>query len=497
MPRPSRVLHRSTPESVVATAISSSRRAALRPCLAGASSPAPSSRRLQRAPTVGAAIILAALLFVAPPPKALAQTITLDIEAFIDGRDQLIIHDNTLQWHHFDFVAVGWQSDTPTLITTSVDGRTVLNHHEWVPAWSAAPHELYDIEELSSVFEGLNPPITGPVTVSIEAIDIRENLSITQSPTSANGYTTVIEFNDVVSGGAEWYHARVVFEAIPEPNSCVLALTGAALIGGWFPGRRSRRPTRPAIGTRAAPQRTTGGFPGNLAAGPSHTATLALVALSACLALPPLQAAADPFTGVATEEEFCDTQSQFCDVNEQNPGGGAFDLALAVPDYASGDAIFTLSAYGDFEEGNNPDVGSETFRVDIEGFDLGFFLNNDPNDDLFDNDLFGDVGNDFFETVVATAIIPRDTLRRIIADGVFTVTFDSRTGINDIQGQTTPNRPNQGFTEVLSYQLSFDAIPIPEPTSGPLMTMAAALPIAARRRHERREPTMPDPCEAG
>ena len=35
------------------------------------------------------------------------QTITLDITAFIDGRDQLIIQGETLQWHHFDFCGCG------------------------------------------------------------------------------------------------------------------------------------------------------------------------------------------------------------------------------------------------------------------------------------------------------------------------------------------------------------------------------------------------------
>ena len=33
--------------------------------------------------------------------------ITLEISALIDGRDQLIIQGDTLQWHHFDFAAVG------------------------------------------------------------------------------------------------------------------------------------------------------------------------------------------------------------------------------------------------------------------------------------------------------------------------------------------------------------------------------------------------------
>ena len=34
--------------------------------------------------------------------------ITLDVTAYVDGRDRLIIKGGTLQWRHFDYAAVGW-----------------------------------------------------------------------------------------------------------------------------------------------------------------------------------------------------------------------------------------------------------------------------------------------------------------------------------------------------------------------------------------------------
>ena len=51
-------------------------------------------------------------------------TVTLDVSAYIDGRDDLIIQGNTLQWNHFDFAAPGRLDgvNDPTIITTTLNG---------------------------------------------------------------------------------------------------------------------------------------------------------------------------------------------------------------------------------------------------------------------------------------------------------------------------------------------------------------------------------------
>jgi hypothetical protein len=187
-----------------------------------------------------------------------------------------------------------------------------------------------------------------------------------------------------------------------------------------------------------------------------------------------------PYTGTATKANFCQTEPQFCDNAdvEGQPVGGAFNLSLVVPTNASGDATFTLSAYGDFQDGT-----TETFNVNVEGYGLGFFLNNNPDDDQFDNAGFADTGNDFLHVSVASAIIPLAKLLPIIADGTFTATFDSNTGVNDIQGQVSPTIPNQDFNEYISYQLSFEASNIPEPSV--LALTALCLMGVGCRRHRK------------
>jgi hypothetical protein len=67
----------------------------------------------------------------------MSDTITIDIQAFIDGRDQLIIQGNTLQWDHIDYAAVGRYlgANEPTIITTTLNGVTQLNQTDWYPTW--------------------------------------------------------------------------------------------------------------------------------------------------------------------------------------------------------------------------------------------------------------------------------------------------------------------------------------------------------------------------
>ncbi len=154
------------------------------------------------------------------------------------------------------------------------------------------------------------------------------------------------------------------------------------------------------------------------------------------------------YFGTATETNFCTTQPQFCDVDELNPEGGTFSLSLVVPSNAITSATLTLSAFGDFAQG-----ASETFDVDIEGFHLGFFLNGNPSDDLFENREFGDRGNDFESALVANANIPLALLRGFVTDGIFTATFDSSTGVNDIQGHEFFDSP---VPESISYSLLFN-----------------------------------------
>ena len=127
--------------------------------------------------------------------SAQAQIYTLEIRAFIDGRDQLIIKGDTLQWHHFDHAAVGrWLgSNDVTTITTTLDGVTVLDHVNWIPDWPEPPPAEIRYEATSSVFTGLSPALPqSPMSVSLEIFQARYRLEVIQQPTALNNYTQYI-----------------------------------------------------------------------------------------------------------------------------------------------------------------------------------------------------------------------------------------------------------------------------------------------------------------
>ena len=54
-------------------------------------------------------------------PGWIQTTLTIEIQAHIDGEDILIIDDNTLRWHHLTFAAVGRHEggNQPTTISTT------------------------------------------------------------------------------------------------------------------------------------------------------------------------------------------------------------------------------------------------------------------------------------------------------------------------------------------------------------------------------------------
>jgi Domain of unknown function DUF11 len=142
-------------------------------------------------------------------------TITLDITAYIDGRDQLIIQGGTLQWHHFDFAAVGrWGgANVPTTISTTLDGAPVLTKFNWTPDWPLPPPNEIRFEAFSSIFSGLDPSLPdSSMTVTLTPIQARDSVSIVQSPSASNGQTLIVEFNDDPSGGPAFYEVLLTIE---------------------------------------------------------------------------------------------------------------------------------------------------------------------------------------------------------------------------------------------------------------------------------------------
>lgn len=180
----------------------------------------------------------------APQPAPL--TITIQVDAYIDGTDYLVVKNNTLQWHHTDWAAVGrhYGNNFPTIITTRVNGQLVMDAVQWFPQWPLDPPDEMNWRDVwSSVFDGLSPGLVGPdiITASITALDARSILGIVQYPSASNDYELILKFDDNGPIASTWYSALITIEAVPEPASLLLLLLGApALIG-----RRYRRSAGP------------------------------------------------------------------------------------------------------------------------------------------------------------------------------------------------------------------------------------------------------------
>jgi hypothetical protein len=99
------------------------------------------------------------------------------------------------------------------------------------------------------------------------------------------------------------------------------------------------------------------------------------------------------------------------------------------------DGTLTLEARGHFGllGGVDGDVA-----VAVEGIELGIFLNNNPDDDLFDNASFGDVGVAYGSPVTASAVLTLAQLEDIISDGIIEITY-TLIGMHDIFGNTYIN----------------------------------------------------------
>jgi len=186
------------------------------------------------------AVITALTLLAA---NSFSQVITLDVRAFTDGRDQLIINLNTLQWHHYDYAAVGRIDgrNEPTIITTTLDGTTIMDHVNWTPDWPSPPPDEIRFEAVSSIFSSLSPSIPlQDMTVSLEVVAARNSLTLVQLPDAGNGYTTILDYNDDPPGGPDWYEAKLTFTPIPEPSSAALLCFAATCwaLKGWTKGRK-------------------------------------------------------------------------------------------------------------------------------------------------------------------------------------------------------------------------------------------------------------------
>jgi hypothetical protein len=139
----------------------------------------------------------------APPDGQAAADATpanfhLHVEAWMDGRSNLIITGNQLRWHHFQYAAPGREQ--------FVNLPTKLDAAEWYPTWPDVPNaENRDCNCDSSTTALAAAVPRAASTTRLTVVQARRMPSVLQMPSAANDYTLVVELTDVGSSGSAWH----------------------------------------------------------------------------------------------------------------------------------------------------------------------------------------------------------------------------------------------------------------------------------------------------
>ncbi|MCK6447210.1 MAG: hypothetical protein L6Q99_12545 [Planctomycetes bacterium] len=160
------------------------------------------------------ALFACSLAAVALANRADAQSV--HIQAYVDGRSNLILDDDSATWQHFDWAAPGRLDCNmgAEMQPTILDGVT------WWPGWPDVP----DCENrdcggcFSSTIVGLPHPLpNADFTPQIVVHHARGPVTIVEWPSSTNGWRAVIEFEDTYFGAADWYDVEFSFSAVGVP----------------------------------------------------------------------------------------------------------------------------------------------------------------------------------------------------------------------------------------------------------------------------------------
>lgn len=212
----------------------------------------------------------------------------------------------------------------------------------------------------------------------------------------------------------------------------------------------------------------------------------------------PLFAGAGSFSGSATDYGFCTSSGRnICNGIARESVGllpitDSIDLIISVPTESAGDALFSFTAYGDF----NTEL--EYATIHVENFVIGDFLNSNLDDDLFSDDGFlggawADIGNEYSalragvcalgECVAqpprtGTVTIPYLDMQSILADGLFSVHVWISKAVSN--GPCCNHPP---IDEYFTANLTFATVaPVPGPPVAALLLSALAMFGVIRRR---------------
>ena len=162
------------------------------------------------------------------PTLLFADPVTLkyEIEAYIDGRDILVIQGNKITWNHLNYAAVGRHlgKNEPTIINTYLNNILVLDQNEWLPTWPEDPPAQIRYVASSSTFDALSPSLPQTaMSVTLNPLEARSQLSIYQYPTLSNDFTLMISFDDRGLSSSSWYKCELMIEYEPTTtDSCGL-----------------------------------------------------------------------------------------------------------------------------------------------------------------------------------------------------------------------------------------------------------------------------------
>jgi len=131
---------------------------------------------------------------------------TLNVRSFVDGGSRLIQQGDAVYWRHYEKAAPGrlWQS-------------TVLNGTDWLPTWPDQPtsenRNCGGCE--SSRFKGVPPLAPQAQVVTLDIVRARKRVEIIQQPDQSNGFTLIVEFDDIAPPGADWYEINLTYQGKP------------------------------------------------------------------------------------------------------------------------------------------------------------------------------------------------------------------------------------------------------------------------------------------
>lgn len=111
------------------------------------------------------------------------------------------------------------------------------------------PARSHQLRGVDAIFTDLAPGLSlAELSLQLIEIESRVATTIVELPTAANGFSTVIDFNDNSLGASEIYIPRLEFDFVTEANEPgVVAVLGLGFLGLTF-SRRKRRGSAPLPG---------------------------------------------------------------------------------------------------------------------------------------------------------------------------------------------------------------------------------------------------------